>query len=161
MNLLTADQKKADLVNEILDAAHEKGRHVSISRAGRLADKIIAGKFEPDMQRVLDYADPTGEQAVARASRSYKTGPQHHRWRHDDIAYKTAHKRLKAAQGSARSYLCICGKQAHDWAYNHQDPDEMIDPRTGCAYSAHLEHYRPLCRSCHYDLDRRQGKGTE
>lgn len=150
---LTANQSKPDLVNEIITTAEEAGKTISVSRAGRLADKIIAGKFDPEMQRVLDYADITGETATARADRRPKTGPQHHRWRGDEVAYKTVHKRLRSAQGSASSYLCQCGKRASDWAYDHMDREELIDPR-GCLYSPRLEHYRPLCRSCHSALDR-------
>lgn len=151
---LTANQSKPDLINEIITTAEGNGKTISVSRAGRLADKIIAGKYDPDMQRVLDYADPTGEQAVARASRNYKTGPQHHRWKGDDIAYKTIHKRVRVANGPACGYLCDCGRQAQQWAYDHQDRQELTDPRTGCVYSPRVDHYKPICRVCHCALDR-------
>ena len=50
-----------------MDNAIHLGLELSPSRASRLADKYKRGRldqYDPDLMRILDYSDPTGEQAV-------------------------------------------------------------------------------------------------
>lgn len=73
--------------------------------------------------------------------------------------YKAAHRRIYQVRGPASAYPCIdCGDQAAQWAYDHQDPDELTDviDRKGtiAPFSLDPMHYRPLCRSCHARADR-------
>ena len=77
-------------------------------------------------------------------------------------SYQTAHARVRYAKGKARDYLCACGKQAHHWAYNHDDPNEhfMVGASNNqIAYSMDPEYYFASCASCHkkFDLDRIKG----
>ena len=76
-------------------------------------------------------------------------------------SYYGAHNRVKSRRGSASQYMCACGAQARDWAYDHADPDELtavIRHRTGSVstapYSASIDHYIPMCRPCHLAFDR-------
>lgn len=59
---------RAATKNEIRDAllvlATGAGQPLSKSRADKLADKFKRGAFDPELARVLQYSDPTGETAV-------------------------------------------------------------------------------------------------
>lgn len=74
-------------------------------------------------------------------------------------SYKALHKRLARSQGPAADHLCYqCGEQAREWAYDGTDPDEVAGPAgdakgTVAAYSLRLDHYIPLCWSCHRRRD--------
>lgn len=60
--------RKSDLTAELLDAAHQSGRRLSVSRARRLVARALR---EPDpLAYVLTYRDDTGEHAVHRAQRT-------------------------------------------------------------------------------------------
>lgn len=72
-------------------------------------------------------------------------------WVGDDVTYAGMHNRLRVQLGLAKNRLCSCGRQARDWAYDHQDTDERQSARG--PFSAKFEHYRALCRSCHRRLD--------
>ncbi len=78
--------------------------------------------------------------------------------------YKTMHLLVQKKRGPASEQQCAhCGKQAHHWAYDHMDPDEVTFERVSrecreaqtVAYSADVQHYIPLCRSCHTRFDRK------
>lgn len=74
----------------------------------------------------------------------------------DAANYVLVHQRLKKKRGRAAAHPCAaCGDPARQWAYDHADPDEKIDER-GYAFSVNLEHYKPMCASCHkrFDLER-------
>lgn len=62
---------RAATKNEIRDAlyeiASEAGRPISEARADKLANKFKKGLFDPELEQVLQYQDPTGETAVANA----------------------------------------------------------------------------------------------
>lgn len=80
-------------------------------------------------------------------------------WIGDTASYRTMHNRIKYAKGPAASHPCSrgCGSQGHEWAYDHKDPDEKIcltGEATGCLFSTKIEHYVPMCRSCHRTHDR-------
>lgn len=63
--------RKTALTAELLDAAHQNGRRLSISRARRLVARALR---EPDpLAYVLTYTDSTGEHAVHRAMRQGRT----------------------------------------------------------------------------------------
>jgi hypothetical protein len=71
-------------------------------------------------------------------------------------SYRTAHARVKYAKGSAKECLCACGKQASQWAYNHNDPDEhfMVGASNNpIAYSMDPEYYFASCAPCHKRFD--------
>ena len=58
---------RAATKNEIRDAllgmANGAGQPLSKSRADKLADKFKRGMFDPELARVIGWADPTGEMA--------------------------------------------------------------------------------------------------
>ena len=71
MHAFLAGVDRSDTKNQIratfLDNAIHLGLELSPSRASRLADKYKRGRldqYDPDLMRILDYSDPTGEQAV-------------------------------------------------------------------------------------------------
>jgi hypothetical protein len=73
------------------------------------------------------------------------------------VGYRQAHQRVDAARGRASSYPCAeCGRPAQDWAYLHDDPDELVAVVNGrpLRYSLDSDRYSPLCRCCHRRLDR-------
>lgn len=70
------------------------------------------------------------------------------------VAYCTAHDRCRSDRGKASDHTCVdCGKQAHDWSYNHDDPNECVDEGTGAPYSTDPGHYSPRCMRCHRIFD--------
>lgn len=83
----------------------------------------------------------------------------HGRWWVDIPGYRSLHFRLNAARGHPHEHPCQnCGQQARDWAYDGKDPDELIgisnsSTGTTAPYSLNMDHYVPLCRSCHTLLD--------
>lgn len=75
-----------------------------------------------------------------------------------NVGYHGAHDRVKAARGRASEHGCAwaeCSAAASDWAYDGQDPEEMIgmDHGTELRYSANPQHYLPLCKSHHIRFD--------
>jgi hypothetical protein len=81
-------------------------------------------------------------------------GAQAARWRDDEVEYDGAHQRVTDVRGSASTYDCVeCGRRAADWAYNHDDPDELICPKRGLRYSVDLHCYQPMCKACHWRFD--------
>lgn len=75
-------------------------------------------------------------------------------WVGSEAAYRTVHFRLAKQRGPAREYLCAdCGKVAAHWSYDGTDPNESIDPSTGCAYSVDLDCYQARCVKCHAAYD--------
>lgn len=63
--------------------------------------------------------------------------------------YGAAHSRM----GPVSHLACRdCGNAAQEWAYDHGDPDELMDER-GLPYSLDPSHYRPMCRHCHRKFD--------
>jgi hypothetical protein len=72
------------------------------------------------------------------------------------VGYRQAHQRVEAARGRASSYPCAgCGRPAADWAYRHDDPDELVAVVNGTPlrYSLDSDRYSPLCRLCHRRYD--------
>jgi hypothetical protein len=74
--------------------------------------------------------------------------------------YRAAHQRVQRLRGRAAEWPCSsgCGNQAHHWAYDHKDPDEITGWSVGrraalVTYSVDPDHYVALCRSCHGRLD--------
>jgi len=72
--------------------------------------------------------------------------------------YKAVHNHLRQARGSAREHPChACLGPAHEWAYDHQGGEseltETLHGGTVVTYSASLERFVPLCRSCHRQVD--------
>lgn len=82
-------------------------------------------------------------------------GERHYKWTGDEASYDAVHQRLKKHRGKADAHDCICGRRAYQWAYDHGDVDERRGLSGGheFIYSLKLEHYVPLCASCHKLLD--------
>lgn len=77
------------------------------------------------------------------------------------LTYNGAHARVRAKYGRPSEYLCECGAQARDWAYQHNAGDEELTEYlsrgyvTGVVkYSPNPEHYKAMCRSCHTIMDK-------
>jgi hypothetical protein len=67
--------------------------------------------------------------------------------------YHMAHIQVVAARGKASTHICIgCAGQAKQWAYDHRDPNVMFSD-LGSPYSGEVDHYIPLCVTCHRRLD--------
>lgn len=99
----------------------------------------------PHYRRLRLYGDPEG-------TRTYPRGREH--WATiDEPGYSAMHSRVKSERGPACAHECAhCGGRARDWAYDHSDPN----PRywRGHPFSLDKARYIPLCRRCHYRLDR-------
>lgn len=68
--------------------------------------------------------------------------------------YDQVHHGLQWVFGPASQHLCIsCGEQASDWAYQYTAGDKEQKSETGSPYSDDLNHYAPMCRSCHRSFD--------
>lgn len=61
--------------NEIRDwliiLADDNGESLSKARADKLANKFKKGLFDPELERVLQYSDPTGEAAVKNVMKEF------------------------------------------------------------------------------------------
>jgi len=103
-------------------------------------------------------------QAKRYEAKGKSVGEEHHRWKGDDIAYTTAHDRVRRARGRPCDHLCAdgCGKEAAEWSYNGGCPRELstisLDGRNGAgrevAYSPDVEMYSARCRGCHVKYDK-------
>ena len=71
-------------------------------------------------------------------------------------AYGVVHYLLRKQRGPASKHWCVkCGQPAQQWAYDHRDVFERIDPMTSppMVFSVNFEHYQPMCARCHQRLD--------
>lgn len=103
----------------------------------------------PHYMRWRKYGDPL-------ESRPVPTGPEHHNWA-EVPTYGGMHLRVRRAKGRARDHGCQhCDRQAAHWAYDHEDPRSLHDASLGLRYSLDVEHYIPLCVSCHRIFDCRE-----
>lgn len=71
------------------------------------------------------------------------------------MTYAQVHQNVKKVHGLASLYQCIeCPDQALDWAYQH---DARVEYRSedNRPYAEGHNHYRPMCRACHQELDMR------
>ncbi len=76
------------------------------------------------------------------------------RWIGDAANYDTVHQRVRKARGRASGYECVsCGQAAEQWAYDHADPDERWCLKHKRPFSLSLEHYSPMCITCHRRFD--------
>jgi hypothetical protein len=67
-------------------------------------------------------------------------------------SYAGAHFRVARVKGPARDCTCaMCLAPAAEWAYDHDDPDELRDDHG--VFSLDPAHYMPLCKRCHYQFD--------
>ena len=73
------------------------------------------------------------------------------RARNAQVSYSGAHMRVRSDRGSATSHTCACGRRAAQWAYTHDDPDELTSPEG--TYSADPARYVALCVPCHKRAD--------
>lgn len=78
----------------------------------------------------------------------------------DNPSYLSIHKQIYRRRGPARDYVCGCGAQAKQWAYDHTDPDEVVGPMRirdkiyMLTYSTDHSRYIPMCVPCHARFDR-------
>jgi hypothetical protein len=105
-------------------------------------------------QRWAAYGDPDR----APLKMADRVGELHPQWKGDTATYFSVHDRHRDTLGPARDQLCRhCGRPASHWAYDHADPDEKRDRKTGLIYSTDPAHYIPLCVPCHSRFDRQAG----
>lgn len=86
-------------------------------------------------------------------------GEKHYKWTGNDASYEAIHLRIYKAKGKASSYRCQhCENGARHWAYDHQDKNQRYGTNKGhtLVYSLSLDHYIPLCGSCHKVLDQKR-----
>lgn len=60
---------KNEIRDQLIWTAHDNGECLSPARADKLANKFKKGLFDPDLARFIQYSDPTGEEATARADK--------------------------------------------------------------------------------------------
>lgn len=83
----------------------------------------------------------------------------HHRV--ETPSYRALHTRIATERGKASNYACAdCGEPAHEWAYDHSDPDEVTTDGRHQPYSYDINHYQPRCKPCHrrQDAEARGGR---
>lgn len=105
---------------------------------------------------LLEIAEYLARRNAPKAPKPPAT-PRQHRPRRlsPTVGYDGIHHRLRAQKGHADLYQCCeCGRRASEWAYDHGDPEEIVDAR-GRVFSRKLEHYQTMCRRCHQILDGR------
>lgn len=79
-----------------------------------------------------------------------------YRPRAEVVGYQAVHARLHRDRGPASALPCRhCGLPAKQWAYDHSDPDQLVEliNLVGTAYSLDQKHYIALCGSCHKFFD--------
>jgi hypothetical protein len=97
-----------------------------------------------------------GDTSFVGKGGSHLAGPTNPNWGGDSVTYHGAHQRIRNARGQASTRLCVdCGGRARHWSYNHQDPNEKVDPALG-RYSVSPNFYEPRCVSCHSYFDRNE-----
>lgn len=89
--------------------------------------------------------------------RGAQVGEKNSRWLGDNIAYAAVHRRLTVQQGRAKDHVCDCGAPARNWAYQHTADNERICEVRGLPFTTDLSHYKPMCLSCHNQLDALHG----
>lgn len=85
-----------------------------------------------------------------------RRGEKNPGWVGDAAGYGTAHGRVFRAKGSASQFACVaCCAPADQWAYDNADADEKRGVANGSVvrYSLSVEHYVPMCISCHKPFD--------
>lgn len=82
----------------------------------------------------------------------------------EDWGYSYTHQKVAEKYGQASTHQCatsLCENMADEWAYMHNDPNEVVSVRThkGLIFSRNPEYYVALCIVCHnaYDNDFRKG----
>jgi len=55
---------KNDIRDWLIILAGDNGEDLSKARADKLANKFKKGLFDPELERVIQHSDPTGEHAV-------------------------------------------------------------------------------------------------
>jgi hypothetical protein len=89
-------------------------------------------------------------------ARWYRYGdPLEAKFVHGTVAsYGAAHARVSSARGKASGHPCVdlCGRQAEDWSYSNNDPNEVVNKK-GQRYSLDPAFYEPRCTRCHVAFD--------
>jgi hypothetical protein len=141
--------------------------HITRTREGYSLTEIVTyldKRAEPKTREVTPcLADGCDSPSVARKYcnkhyRRFKTHGDPLIGATKEPGYDGVHHRLRANRGNADTHTCeFCGFPAVDWAYDHDDPEELTDER-GRVFSRDPEHYMPLCRICHRTFDARHAK---
>lgn len=86
-----------------------------------------------------------------------KRGPLRADWVNDAaISYRGMHSRVVRSRGKASEHPCsACTCPAEQWSYDETDPAPLVGVQNGSTvrWSADVERYRPMCRSCHKRAD--------
>lgn len=102
--------------------------------------------------RFYRWGDPLADRSLVRE--------RHPMWTGEGATYDAVHQRLRSQRGRAAEHTCShCAAQALQWAYDNNDPDERTDTKSGLRYSIDLDHYIPLCASCHRLFDNERARG--
>lgn len=144
-------------------ASQSGSRDLPGQRFGRLTVVALAGRNSDGHLRVLARCDCGGETVVLvgllRRGATRSCGCLRREMHAVEVpGYGSAHDRVRRERGSARLHACRnCGGPATQWAYDYNDPQELQGVLRGASlrYSAHPEHYLPLCAPCHQRADRR------
>lgn len=71
-------------------------------------------------------------------------------------SYEQVHGGLLYLRGRASEHRCVgCDRPGYAWAYQHNAGEEELRSEDGSPYSENiLEHYAPMCLSCHVKMDK-------
>ena len=104
-------------------------------------------------KRFLTHGDPL----VKKPGGGFRgSGPDHPYWKSRDISYRSAHMRVQHLRGKANTFICACGQQAHEWAYDYSDPEALVgsNGKRDMVYSPDVDRYNAMCRPCHRNFDK-------
>ncbi|AIT13145.1 HNH endonuclease [Mycobacterium phage Ruotula] len=106
-------------------------------------DRPMCAKHE---MRVIRHGDPN------TLKWNIRKGADNPNWGGDSVGYGAVHERLRNYRGPASAHLCVdCDGPAAHWAYDYECPDERDSPSG--PYSTSMDHYRPMCATCHKRFD--------
>lgn len=138
-------------IHEIPTRTQDEGRALNPTRPPRLPAAIA-------LQRKTCPAcgGPKTRDIKTRTCRGCRDrhGERGPNWAGREVGYTGAHYRVRNRYGPPSSHVCsYCYvKPAAHWAYDHLDPNSLLDPDEG-PYSDDPSHYMPLCARCHKRFD--------
>lgn len=134
----------------LADSLHDSSRKCSVEGCDQSYSAL--GYCRRHYLRLKSTGDPLGIKSSANF------GEQNGRWK-TIPGVVAMHSRIAVVRGKASDHACIgCGELAMEWSYDHSDPDEIIDfdRPYPYPYSLQIDHYDPMCITCHRNRDRKR-----
>ena len=64
--MIDSSLTKGQIIAALMDQAEDAGNPLSFTKACKLAVRIKRGEYDPELAKVIGWADPTGETACRR-----------------------------------------------------------------------------------------------